>query len=90
MTKAKATAEPKAPPVKGTDKKKITMRSVGLSPDGKTSVNYEALDYVPEAYVEAYVADALIRWQYVEVSEGYDSGPGGDKGQTHIPPHLQA
>jgi hypothetical protein len=77
------------PPQKTTDKKRVTMRSVGLSPDGKTSVEYTAIDYVPEAYVDVYVADALIRWQYVEVSPEYDAGPGGNNGATHIPPHLQ-
>jgi hypothetical protein len=77
------------PPQKTTDKKRVTMRSVGLSSDGKTSVEYTAEDYVPEAFIEAYVADALIRWQHVEVSEEYDAGPGGPNGATHIPPHLQ-
>jgi len=82
-------AKAKAKPAQDTDKKKVTMRSVGLSPDGKTSVNYEAVDYVPESILDAYVADAQLRWQLVEVSDEYDAGPGGPKGETHIPAHLQ-
>lgn len=70
-----------------TDKHKVTMRSMGLAPNGEMQP-FEATDYVPEDMLEVYVADARTRWQYVEVSEGYDAGPGGADGPTQVPAHL--
>lgn len=71
-----------------TDKKRVTMRSVGLRPDGEIAT-FEAVDYVPEADLEVYTADARTRWQSVTVSEEYDAGPGGVDGPTQALPHLQ-
>ena len=70
-----------------TDKRKVTMRTVGLAPNGELQP-FEAVDYVPEDILEVYVADARTRWQFVEVSEDYDAGPGGPDGDTQIPAHL--
>lgn len=69
------------------DKRKVTMKSVRLLPDGRTA-EYVATDYVRPDHLEAYVADARTRWQHVEVSETPDAGPGGYEGQTHVPAHL--
>ena len=69
-------------------KRRVTMRSSGLSPDGATTLEYEATDYVRPDHLEAYVADARTRWQFVEVSEEPDAGPGGWGGATAVPAHL--
>jgi hypothetical protein len=66
-------------------KRRVTMRSVSLSPDGKTTLTHEAVDYVRPDHLEAYVADARTRWQSVEVSDEPDAGPGGYHGQTVAP-----
>ena len=69
-------------------KRRVTMKSIGLSPDGSTTLQYEATDYVRPDHLEAYVADARTRWQSVEVSEEPDAGPGGYEGATSVPNHL--
>lgn len=66
------------------DKRKVTMRSIRLLPDGATATE-EAVDYVGPAYLDAYVEDARTRWQCVDVSDTPDAGPGGYDGQTFIP-----
>jgi hypothetical protein len=78
-------------------KRRVTMRSVSLLPNGVTATR-EAVDYVrpnfdgePEdstGHLDAFVADARSRWQYVEVSEEPDAGPAGYDGPTTIHPHL--
>ena len=68
-------------------KKRVTMKSVTLQRDG-TLVTHEAVDYVREDFLEAYVRDAETRWQYVEFSEEYDAGPGGYDGSTYVPANL--
>lgn len=68
-------------------KRKVTMKSARLLPDGNLATE-EVSDYVREDYLDEYVADASKRWQVVEVSEGYDAGPGGYEGATHIPDTL--
>lgn len=68
-------------------KRRVVMRSVSLAPDGQT-YTVEAVDYVRPDHVEAYVADARGRWQYVEVSDTPDAGPGGYAGQTVVPAGL--
>lgn len=68
-------------------KRKVTMRSVSLLPDG-TTATMEATDYVRPDHLDAYVADAQTRWQQVEVSEEPDAGPGGYEGQTAVPAGL--
>jgi hypothetical protein len=78
------------------DKKRITMRSAVLSPPqpGQTEDQppaveiHQAVDYVREHLVDAYVADAVQHWQQVWVSEEYDAGPGGYDGATFVPNHL--
>lgn len=69
------------------DKRRVTMRSVRLGADG-VPIPVEAVDYVRPDFLDAYVADARTRWQYVEVSEEPDAGPGGYHGQTHVPARL--
>lgn len=71
-------------------KRRVTMRSVSLAANGDT-VKVEKVDYVPDDVrgggnvLEAYVAKARELWQFVEVSDDFDAGPGGYHGQTHIP-----
>lgn len=68
-------------------KRRVTMRSAVLLPDGATAIS-EAVDYVRPDHLDAYVADAMTRWQVVEVSEEPDAGPGGYEGETTVPAHL--
>lgn len=67
-------------------KRRVTMNSVTATPTGQA--NMSAVDYVPQEILDAYVADAKLRWQSVEVSEEYDAGPGGYDGATYIPENL--
>jgi len=69
------------------DKRKVTMRNVSLLPNGDTAT-MEAVDYVRPDFLDAYVTDAQSRWQYVEVSDDPDAGPGGYDGATHVPATL--
>lgn len=80
-------AKPKSDPQ--TTKRRVTMRSVVALPDG-TTAQHEAVDYVPEDILDAYVADARTRWQAVIVSDNYDAGPGGHDGDTAELEHLTA
>lgn len=68
-------------------KRRVTMRSKFLTADGLEAV-HEAVDYVRPDHLDAYVADAKTRWQYVGVSEEPDAGPGGYHGETSVPAHL--
>lgn len=70
------------------DKRRVTMRSARLLPDGETTVVDEAVDFVRPDVLDAYVADARARWQSVEVSEEPDAGPAGYHGATHVPARL--
>jgi hypothetical protein len=75
------------PPEGQVTKRKVTMRNfVGFHADGSPAY-HEAVDYVPEEILEAYLADARTRWGYVEPG-GYDAGPGGYHGATFYPPNL--
>lgn len=67
-------------------KRRVTMRNAVLDPSG-VLVTTEALDYVRPDFLDAYVADARTRWQYVEVGPR-DAGPGGYEGQTVVPRGL--
>jgi hypothetical protein len=69
------------------DKRKVTMRSVRLLPDGSTATE-EATDYVRPDHLDVYVADAQTRWQLVQVSDEPDAGPGGYDGATSVPREL--
>lgn len=71
-----------------TDKRKVTMRSVRLDPNGVT-ITEECIDYVPLAVLEAYMADARSRWQFVEAGSEPDAGPGGVDGDTDASAHLK-
>lgn len=79
---------PKAAPDPRVTKRRVTMRSITLAPDGETQLTHQAVDYVRPDHLDAYVADARTRWQAVEVSDEPDAGPGGYDGATHVPEHL--
>lgn len=68
-------------------KRKVTMRSVMLQADGSTAT-HEVEDYVRPDHLDAYVADARQRWQFVGVSDEPDAGPGGYDGATYVPAGL--
>lgn len=69
------------------EKRKVTMRNVTLLADGNTA-NLEVTDYVPVDILDAYVADAKTRWQFVDVGTEHDPGPAGDEAETVVPAHL--
>jgi hypothetical protein len=68
-------------------KRRVTMRSVRLLPNGETATE-TATDYVREDHLDAYMADAAKRWQAVQVSDEFDAGPGGFDGMTCVPSAL--
>lgn len=70
------------------EKRKVTMRNATLLADGETAT-VEVTDYVPLDILDAYVADARTRWQFVGVGEEHDPGPGGDDGETAVLAHLE-
>ena len=76
-SKAKA-AEPQV------TKRKVTMRSIHLGPEGVTLETVRT-DYVREDFLESYLTVARTLHQSVEVADGYDAGPGGYEGATFIP-----
>lgn len=69
------------------DKRRVTMRSVSMNRLGEIEQT-EKVDYVRPDHLDAYLADARQRFQYVEVSEEPDAGPGGYEGATHVPEYL--
>lgn len=69
------------------DKRRVTMRSVVLGADGVVHT-IEAVDYVRPDFLDAYLTAVRGDWQYVEVSDTPDAGPGGYDGATFVPPHL--
>lgn len=70
-------------------KRRVTMRSSVLNPATGEPETHEATDYVLPEHLDAYTADARSRWQFVEVSEKPDAGPGGYDGDTHVHPHME-
>lgn len=68
-------------------KRKVTMRSISLGPDGAVMTTV-AEDYVRPDFLDAYVAAARAKWQEVTVSDEPDAGPAGYHGATHVPAHL--
>lgn len=62
-------------------KRRVTMRRAAPVP-------VEATDYVREDFLAAYVAWAQTRFDFVEVSEAPDFGPGGVDGVTFVPAYL--
>jgi hypothetical protein len=71
-----------------TTKRRVTMRGAFPLPDGRGVASTEAVDYVPEEILDAYLARARARWQTVEVSAEFDAGPGGLTGLTWVPVDL--
>lgn len=69
-------------------KRRVTMRTVALNAASGELETHEAVDFVPLDFLDAYVADARGRWQFVAVSDEPDAGPGGWHGATHVPAHL--
>lgn len=65
------------------DRRKVTMKSVGLAVNGETQI-HEAVDYVDIEHLEVYVADAKTRWQSVVVGDETDHGPGGEDGHYNL------
>lgn len=86
MTTRKSKAAPAVDP--RITKRRVTMRqAVGrVAEDGTAYTElHEAIDYVNPEFLDAYVADALTRWDYVGVSDEPDAGPGGYHGETNVP-----
>lgn len=75
-------------------KRRVTMTSLvarvnAADPDGDPVIErHQAVDYVLPEHLDAYVADAALRWHSVTVSDEPDAGPGGYDGATHVPAHL--
>lgn len=65
------------------------MTSVIARPGGVIET-HQAVDYVPEDILDAYVADAKTRWQAVDISDDHDPGPAGYDGATADLEHLTA
>jgi hypothetical protein len=74
------------------EKRRVTMRSTGVSGydlHGKPILaNFEAIDYVRDDHLDAYVTDAQKNWQFVDVSPEVDHGPLGEDGPYSVPAHL--
>lgn len=49
---------------------------------------FKVEDYVRPDHLDAYVADARTKWQFVDVSAEPDAGPLGYHGPTAVPAHL--
>lgn len=73
-------------------KKRVTMTSAVILPPGEDgqirSGQVQAIDYVREDILDAYVDNAKSSWDLVQVSEEYDAGPLGFDGPTYIPDVL--
>lgn len=74
----------------------VTKRRVDMSnprpiqsEDGAWQIlSGSATDYVRPDFLDAYVADAKLRWGTVEVSAEPDAGPAGYHGATIVPAQL--
>lgn len=66
------------------DRRKITMRSVSLAPNGDV-LTHEATDYVDVDHIEDYVKLAQDAWQVVLIGDEIDHGPGGEEGEYIVP-----
>ena len=71
------------------DKRCVTMRTWVVLPPAPGSDQprleiHEAKDYVRPDLLDAYVTDAKLRWQDVQVSDEPDAGPAGYHGQTAV------
>lgn len=90
MSDSPVTAPPVADP--RITKKRVTMTSVVFAGKDENGVDtyhkHEAIDYVREDFLDAYVEAARKAWQNVQVSAEYDAGPGGYDGPTYIPEAL--
>lgn len=64
-------------------KYRVTM-STATEASGVTTYA-QAVDYVPESMIDAYVRDARTRWVSVVVGSDPDDGPGGPGGAPETP-----
>lgn len=71
------------------DRRKITMRSISLAPNGDV-LTHEATDYVDVDHIAEYVALAQDAWQVVLIGDETDHGPGGEDGEYVIPAAIIA
>lgn len=63
------------------EKRHVTMTNAVATATGVEV--HTADDYVPVDVLDAYIVDAKLRWQLVNVeSDEHDAGPGGDAGST--------
>lgn len=79
MSKKAPAAEPEI------TKRRVTARSAVLNAVTGGVDIHETNDYVLPEVLDQVVAELRRNWQYVEVSEEPDAGPGGYHGATHIP-----
>lgn len=71
-------------------RRKVTAKSVGLSPSGDI-LEYKAEDYVAPEHAEAWAADARAKgWQTVTIGDEDDHGPGGADGAYALHPDVVA
>lgn len=68
-----------------TTEPQVTKRRVEM---GHAAGSPLAVDYIHPEHVDAYVADARTRWEFVEVADEPDAGPGGYDGEYTLPAHL--
>lgn len=65
-------------------KRRVTMRSISLGPEG-TTLEIVRTDYVRPDFLESYLVVARQLHQQVEVSDEPDAGPAGYDGPTFVP-----
>lgn len=74
-------------------KKRVTMINAvaaGILDDGTVVTHvHNAVDYVREDHLEAYLAALGGKWDSVSVSDEYDAGPGRYAGATWVPDTLE-
>lgn len=57
-------------------KRRVQMQTAVMTDLGPQI--HEAVDFVPVADLDTYLADAATRWQRIVVGTDHDAGPGGD------------
>jgi hypothetical protein len=70
------------------EKRKVTMTSYFALPGGGVGM-HQAEDFVALEHLDAYEADARLRWQSVTHGDEHDAGPGGDDGEYFVHPHME-
>lgn len=68
-------------------KRHVTMSSVRELANGEL-YRESSEDWVHERHLEAYVEDARLKWQNVQVDDEPAAGPGGYHGMYSVPAHL--